>query len=187
MSSEKITAIILAGGASRRMGNLDKAWCSYQGKPLIQHVIDTIEPQVNHVIISCGESSERFQSLPYRYCIDTEAGFQGPLKGITSCADSVNTDYVFVVPCDMPLLPSDIVQHLKETLGDNLIALPNDGIRDQHLVFLCKAQAIDSIRDYLESGAKSVVGWITRLTPVIADFSANAEAFLNVNTSAQLR
>ena len=187
MNSDKITAIILAGGASRRMGNLDKAWCSYKGKPLIQHVIDTIEPQVDHVIISCSENFERFQSLPYRYCIDTEAGFQGPLTGITSCADSVNTEYVFVVPCDMPLLPSDIVQRLKVTLGNNPIALPNDGIRDQHLVFLCKTQTIDSIRDYLISGEKSVVGWVTRLTPVSADFSADVDAFLNVNTNAQLR
>ena len=186
MRSEKITAIILAGGASRRMGNRDKAWSYYHGKPMIQHVIDTIGPQVDHIVISCSEKSERLYSLPYPYCIDTEPGFKGPLTGIASCATYINTEHVFVVPCDMPLLPSDIVQRLKDTLGSNLMAIPNDGTRNQHLVFLCKLQVIDSIIYYLASGEKSVIGWVSRQSPVTADFTADAEAFLNVNTSAQL-
>jgi len=186
MKSEKITAIILAGGASRRMGNQDKAWSDYNGKPMIQHVIDTVGAQVDHIIISCSQNSQRFQSLPYPYCIDMEPGFQGPLTGIASCAPYVNTDHVFVVPCDMPLLPSDIVQRLKETLGNNLMAIPHDGARNQHLVFLCKTQVIDSIIYYLSSGKKSVNRWVSGQSPVIADFSADAEAFLNVNTRVQL-
>ena len=65
MSTENITGIILAGGASRRMNGIDKAWMPYEGKPLIKHVIERGKPQVNELIISYSQNPEKYQSLPY--------------------------------------------------------------------------------------------------------------------------
>ena len=47
------TAIILAGGKSSRMGE-DKGLMLYNGKPMIQHVIDAVLPLTNCILISAN-------------------------------------------------------------------------------------------------------------------------------------
>lgn len=44
--------MILAGGASRRMGGTDKALLPLAGRPLIAHVRDRIEPQAGAVAVN---------------------------------------------------------------------------------------------------------------------------------------
>ena len=186
MSSNQVTGIILAGGAGRRMQSQDKAWTGYQGKPLIEHVINVIEPQVDQLIISYSRNEERFSALPYASRSDEKPFFSGPLSGVVSCADLVTTELVLVVPCDMPKLPSNLVSRLRQALNGTDLAIAHDGDRNQHLVFLAKTYTIDSIKIYLNSGQKSVAGWVASQKPSVVDFSAEASCFLNINTDAQL-
>ena len=61
MSGAKtISAVILAGGQSRRMGGIDKGLIDLNGKPLVQHLIDRIAPQVDEVLISASQSNWRY-------------------------------------------------------------------------------------------------------------------------------
>jgi len=186
MSNNRVTGIILAGGAGRRMHSQDKAWVKYHGRPLIEHVIDVIEPQVDQLIISYSRNEERFSALPYISRPDEKPFFSGPLAGVISCADLLTTDLVFVAPCDMPNLPFDLVARLGQALNGNDLAIAHDGDRRQHLLFLAKSYTIDSIGIYLDSGQKSVAGWVASQKPSVVDFSAEAACFLNINTDGQL-
>ncbi|MAI42124.1 MAG: molybdenum cofactor guanylyltransferase [Gammaproteobacteria bacterium] len=186
MNTSNITGIILAGGASRRMNGKDKAWLSYRGKPLIRHVIDNIEPQVDEIILSYSENTKNYQSLPYASYRDYKLGFQGPLTGILSCSKYVSTPFVFIAPCDMPLLPRDIIPRLEAQIENNDIVVPNDGIREQCLVFLTKTKILNSIDQYLKSNKKSVQGWIAQQSRGTVDFSTESKLFKNINTGSQL-
>lgn len=186
MSSNRVTGIILAGGAGRRMHSQDKAWVEYKGKPLIEHVIDDIEPQVDQLIISYSRNEERFSALPFASRSDEKPFFSGPLSGVMSCVDLVTTDLVFVAPCDMPNLPADLVARLGQALNGNDLAVAHDGDREQHLLFLAKTYTIDSIGFYFSSGQRSVAGWVASQKRSVVDFSAEAACFLNINTHAQL-
>ena len=46
-----ISAVILAGGKARRMAGKDKGLQLLQGKPLIQHVIERVQPQISDIAI----------------------------------------------------------------------------------------------------------------------------------------
>ena len=50
----RIFGVILAGGQARRMGGADKAFVTLAGRPLIAHVLDRLEPQVERVLISAN-------------------------------------------------------------------------------------------------------------------------------------
>ena len=60
------TAIVLAGGRGSRMNYEEKAWMLHHGKPLLSHVIDSISPQVDMILISRNNTRDpRYDELPY--------------------------------------------------------------------------------------------------------------------------
>ena len=60
----KIFALILSGGQS---DGVDKGLCPWQGKTLIDCVIDRIKPQVDHIAISANRNLESY-ALRARTC-----------------------------------------------------------------------------------------------------------------------
>ena len=51
-----ISCIILAGGKDKRVSGLDKGLVSYKNRPLIEHVIHTVQNQVDDIIISANRN-----------------------------------------------------------------------------------------------------------------------------------
>lgn len=107
------TAIILAGGQSRRMGS-DKAVIQFQGKRLIDHVVERLSPQVDRILLSARQDYDTgLQTIP-----DAPA-FQGPVAGLLGVvdwlADHAPTCQGFLtVPVDGPFLPDDLARKLAE-------------------------------------------------------------------------
>ena len=54
----RIYALIMAGGMAKRMDGADKGLVLWHGKPLIDHVIDRIKPQVGHIAVSANRNLE---------------------------------------------------------------------------------------------------------------------------------
>ncbi|MBQ74870.1 MAG: molybdenum cofactor guanylyltransferase [Gammaproteobacteria bacterium] len=187
MTEPSVTALILAGGMGRRMGHQDKGWVSYKGKPLIQHAINTALPQVQDIVISYNQNEVRYSALPYRCATDLTPGFLGPLMGVLSCRKLISTELSFIMPCDTPGLPYDIVSRLLASLGDHELAVVHDGIRLQPLIFLTRTQLIDSIEFYLEAGNRTVAGWLNSMDTVVVDLSDQQSAFWNLNEISQLQ
>ena len=61
----KITALILAGGEGSRMAGQDKGLQLWHGLPLIDHVLQTIAPQVQHTLISANRHLAEYASRSY--------------------------------------------------------------------------------------------------------------------------
>lgn len=165
----------------------DKGWIFYRDKPLIQHAIDIANSQVDNIVISYNQNEARYAGLAYTMSTDIEPGYAGPLMGILSCKKLISAGLVFVLPCDMPDLPPDIVNQLYSKLGSHKLAVAHDGNRLQPLVFLAKTQLIDSIQHYLGMGNRSVKGWVESVDYVVVDFASQRAAFWNLNEPSQLQ
>jgi len=57
----QISAIILAGGQANRMGGAGKGLVPLANKPLVQHVIERLAPQVDEVLINANREIERYE------------------------------------------------------------------------------------------------------------------------------
>lgn len=101
------TAIILAGGESKRMGR-DKAALLFNGETLLQSVIGSVQPLFAQTLVSVREIRADI-SLP-QIC-DTQAD-GGPLVGLISALEKVTTPWVFVVACDMLFVAPALITHL---------------------------------------------------------------------------
>lgn len=104
-----VSGVILAGGASRRMGR-DKAWVELAGRPMIEHVLARLGPLCSELIIVTN-NFDPFARLGARLVGDVWRG-NGSLGGIYSGLLSAQFDRAIVVACDMPFLHADLLRYL---------------------------------------------------------------------------
>ena len=101
------TAIILAGGDSRRMGR-DKANVTLGDKTLLQTVTATMQHLFPQVIVSVRQLRTAVD-VP-QICDEQSDG--GPLAGVAVSLSQVTTPWIFAVACDMPFVAPEVVELL---------------------------------------------------------------------------
>jgi molybdenum cofactor guanylyltransferase len=95
---EQRTAVILAGGASRRFGR-NKAFAVLDGKPLIEHVIANLNSNHDEVIIAGPRAPYAHYGLRI---IEDRVPLAGPLVTLAHLWDHLDGDRILLIPCDMP-------------------------------------------------------------------------------------
>ncbi len=159
----KSSGVILAGGASRRMGR-DKLALTLGGASLIQHAYDVLTRTCDEVLAVTSEDSPRDYDIPARFVSDLRPGRKGPLAAMEAGLSAASNDRVLVVAGDAPFLTEELVGFLLEQLSadDVRAAVPRYGGR---LHPLCAAYernvlvdlsfalnlGVSAVRDFLES------------------------------------
>jgi molybdenum cofactor guanylyltransferase len=184
----RIFGVILAGGEGRRMGGQDKAMMPFAGRPLIAHVLDRLEPQVERVLISANGDPSRFAAFGCRVVADTAP--QGPLSGVLAAlevATSLGATHVVSAPCDTPFLPGDLVPQLllaAESAPEGLaIAATKDG--DHPATALWQVGLAPALSAFLAGGEAKVTRFTDAHRAARAQF-LDGQAFLNLNTPDDL-
>ncbi len=183
-----ISAIILSGGRATRMGGVDKGLVMLQAKPLIQHVIDRLKPQVDEILINANRELPQYQALGYPVVSDELPDFIGPLAGFSLGLKHCQHDYLLTAPCDSPLLPLDLAQRLMSALQEQNaeIAVASSNGNTHPVFSLCRKDVLPSLTDYLNNSGRKVSAWQKSLKYVEVDFSDCNEAFTNLNTIEEL-
>lgn len=116
---------ILAGGKSSRMGT-DKGLILFEGKAMIQYVIEQMQPLFsNLVIVSNNPEYEKFglEVIP-----DLIKNI-GPAGGIYTALSHSDTKLNFIVSCDMPFITQETIAYIfKYTDESQIILLEHQGI-----------------------------------------------------------
>ena len=183
-----ITAIVLAGGRATRMNGVDKGLVLLQNKPLIQHVIARLKPQVDEILINANREIEAYEAFGLPVLKDENKEFIGPLAGFSLGLQHAKHDYVLTVPCDSPLLPLDLAERLLSGMAasraDIAVASSDENV---HPVFcLMKKSVLPSLLAYIESGERKVSAWQKSQQYIEVDFSDCSDAFTNLNTFEDL-
>lgn len=187
-----ITGLILAGGRALRMGGVDKGLQLFRGKPLIQHVMERLAPQVDAMLINANQNLEEHAKFGVPVCTDDIAGFAGPLAGLQAGLRFCNAPLMLTAPCDCPFLPEDLGNRLHEALRQENadIAIATTGTPDteqMHPVFcLLKTELLPSLTAYLEGGGRKMQEW-QKLQKLIYVRFPDERNFYNLNTIDELR
>jgi len=190
--NDQITGLILAGGLATRMGHLNKALQPYQGKPLVDHVLAALKPQVGPIAISANRDADAFARYGYPVLADATPGHVGPLAGLEAGLRHCRTPYLLTVPCDAPALPHDLAKRLLHALEDKQAAVAiaftrrSDGSMQPQPVFsLVKATVLPVLSNFIAGGGRRMDSWFAGLQSVAVEFDDIA-AFDNVNALADL-
>ena len=188
MQKAEITGIILAGGEARRMGGGDKGLVELLGKPLVEHALAALSPQVNTIIINANRNRDRYGVYGHPVIADSRQGYQGPLAGMLSCLQATETEFMVSVPCDSPLLPDDLVARLFRQLSDEEaeISVAHNGDRVQPVFTLMSTSLAPSMQAFLDGGGRKIDKWFAQHRLAVTDFSDKPDCFRNINKPAEL-
>jgi len=195
----EITGALLAGGRSRRMGR-DKGLIEIDGKPMVEHVIARLRPQVHRIVIIANDDPACFSGTCLPVVPDTVEDRAGPLAGLHAALEWVLSEtpearYVATVPVDTPFLPADLVARLSTALreaGAGSAIAASGGTRHP-VVGLWEAALIDEVADALQAGVRAMIRFAEMQTSAVVDFpftdigGAAVDPFFNVNTPDDLQ
>jgi molybdopterin-guanine dinucleotide biosynthesis protein A len=181
----EITGVILAGGRSTRMGGEDKGLIQVGERPLVEHVIRAMRPQVSDLLISANRHLDRYRAFGLTVVTDLVDGNCGPLAGIASAMKVARTTWILAVPCDSPFIGRDLAARLYEASvgdsGDGAVACSAPG-RIEPVFALLRRALLPSLLEYLGAGERKVERFYSRHPITTVDFSDEPTMFANLNT-----
>ncbi len=194
-----VTGILLAGGQSRRMGGGDKGLLTLAGKPMLQHVIDRIRPQVSALALNANGDPARFAAFGLPVFPDSLSNHPGPLAGVLagmmwSVEHTPRASYIATVSTDAPFLPSDLVARLREAAitSPGTIAIARSGGHLHPVIGLWPVNLVDDLAEALGEGVRKVLRWTDRHGTLPVDFpfaelsGRSIDPFFNANTPTEL-
>lgn len=195
-SGNRTLGVILAGGASSRMGGGDKALLMLDSKPLLGHVLDRLRPQVDHVIISANGDPSRFSAFGVEVVADSDAyrGL-GPVAGLEAALSWASRrsdiDRVVTASADSPFFPGDLVTRLVQSPSRTPTVAWSTGQR--HPTFSAwHIRALPGIKQALDEGRKSFNALLDGYDAIDVIFEIEAaggvhiDPFCNINTPQDL-
>jgi molybdopterin-guanine dinucleotide biosynthesis protein A len=176
MSMERVEAVLLTGGASRRMGE-NKAELLIDGEPLAVRIARLLGQKGVSVTV-CG----REPLAGHAFLRDAET-FGGPLAALSAFVPSA--DLVFVASCDLPGFNPAVVDELLKQIGDHEAAVPILDGRPQPLCALYRAKTFEVAKRLSSGGERRVAQWLEELDRTEVE-GIDSDWLANVNTPEDL-
>ena len=168
------------------MGGEDKGWVALAGRPLIDHVLARLRPQVDEVLINANRSQARYQALA-PVISDDNNDYLGPLAGMQAGLAAARHDWVLFVPCDGPALPLDLMSRFRAALTpDTELVVAHDGDWLQPVVALLHKSLHPSLTAALAEGERKIDIWFARHHMAVVSFADQPDAFINLNSPDEL-
>jgi len=187
------TAIILAGGKSKRMG-FDKQEVLIEGKLAAVYIADLLSVVFSDVII-VSNKPHLYSDAEYIILEDNIKDF-GPLGGLYTGLQNGKSDFAYLLACDMPNVNHDYIRFMKALIEkdpgfDVLVTLFHDGMTEPFNAFYSKAN-IKKIEELLAEDKPRIKELYDRVpTRYVSEaearrFSPDWSMFYNMNTKGDL-
>lgn len=188
--SPNVTAFILAGGKSTRMG-ANKAFVEYDGRTLLARALDLARSFTPNVRIV--GSAEKF--APFAPVVEDVFCDCGPLGGIHAALQASQTELNLMLAVDMPFVSWAFLQYLMgqaENAAEAVVIVPRADLNRQPLCAIYRRAFADAAEDALRAGQNRIDRLFEQVrTRVIEEQELEAAGFSpalfrNLNTPEEL-
>jgi molybdopterin-guanine dinucleotide biosynthesis protein A len=174
-----VTAIILAGGKSSRMGE-DKGLMLFENKPMIEHILKTVKPLVRDIIII--SDNKEYNQFGFPIFEDTIKE-KGPLAGILTGLQQSSSDKNLILSCDTPFVTKELIRLVLSYSNDYDVVLPEKGNRSHQLIGTYNKSCATIIRKAIANDQLKIKLAIKDLNVKIVDANhIDSRVFHNINT-----
>lgn len=189
MTSDDVTIGIMAGGKSSRMGR-NKSFVKIDGKPMIEHVRDTVAPLAKEtILITNTPDAYAFLNLPMFADAYQD---HGPLAGIFTAVSQATTPHILIVATDMPWLNADLLHYLIQRRKEADVIVPRWHKFPEPLHAVYSKAILPAVQANLEAKRLKITGFFGQVSvrfverEEIERFDKNGRSFANINTPEEL-
>ncbi len=186
-STFRVSAIVLAGGQSLRLGQ-DKALLVLDGQPLLVRTLGRLAALSDDLIVVANDPGRYSHLQLHARLVPDERPDVGSLMGILSGLRVARYPYALVAACDMPFLNVALLRHLLYLVPGYDVVIPclGDEVEPLHAVY--GQSCLPAIEQILAQGRRRIIAFfdLVRVRHVpqveIDSFDPEHLSFLNVNT-----
>ena len=180
-----LTAFVLAGGKSSRMGT-DKAFLLLEGQTLVQRALELARSVTDDVRIVGAR--DRFAA--FAPVLEDEYAERGPLGGIHAALSSTSSDFNLMLAVDLPFLQARFLQYLADEarVANAVVTVPKAAGGLQPLCAVYRREFGPVAEQALNAGRNKIDTLFTQVAVRIieedelARFAFPATMFDNLNT-----
>lgn len=193
--------VLLAGGLGTRMYGVDKGLVRLDNRTFAEWVLTAFDGLKARPIIVANRHLDEYEKLIAQrngvVVQDAVANSHGPLGGLLAASRHLRSEWVFIVPCDTPLLDSRFPERMLTASCSSTGAavskqedgfVAHDGERLQAMHLMVRKEAFERLPELDSNRGKApgLLHWIKMLSLLRVDFSDCPALFNNVNTEEQL-
>ena len=193
--------LLLAGGKGSRMGGRNKLYLELEGTLLIERTLSTLAPLFAEtlLLIAPGESDKINTALAplvekwrLRIVEDSVPG-RGPLEGLMRGLTEMDSEWGFLLGCDMPYVDGAIASGMYDFCSDNtdaVIAELHGFIEPLHAFY--RRSCCDSIQKALSRGERKIkasyqeINLLVLKEELLRSYGNCEESFFNLNTPGDI-
>src|SRR5215475_2044426 len=180
-----ISAVLLAGGESRRMGR-DKATLIFRGRPLWEIQLALLRKLRPREIFLSARSDSVWRPADVHFVPD-QTPSRGPLSGLAAALARIQTGHLIALAVDMPLMTEDFLRSLCDVIKPSCGVVPMIGDRAEPLAAIYPKSADSDVSAALSGSDFSLQSLAKKLIAVgklcLVSVRKNEERyFRNLNT-----
>lgn len=181
-----ITAVILAGGTSSRMGS-NKALLTVDGTSLIEKIYRTVAQLFGEVVLVTNTPVD-YAFLHCPLVVEDRYPGAGPMAGLHAGLLASREDRIFITACDTPFLNPDVIRMICAVDGEHDAVVPLSAGGMEPLQALYGRHCLAIVEQSLEQGDRKLLNLLARVrtrfvTPEeLASIPGADLSFCNVNT-----
>lgn len=180
-----ISAVVLAGGNSRRMGT-NKALIVWKGMTFLERICGVLSKEFSSIYLSGPK--EWYKDFSYS-CIEDHYPQIGPLGALASIFETITSEWIFVVSCDTPFLTREIIElQVKHISKENVQAVfCNVNGKEMPLVGFYHKSSLKAIQQQIASSNYRIMDFLAQIKCEVIDLPKELiPQLLNVNTKDDL-
>tara|TARA_B110000438_G_scaffold236538_1_gene233672 strand:- start:1336 stop:1947 length:612 start_codon:yes stop_codon:yes gene_type:complete len=190
----RITALIMLGGQSNRIGGGIKSLLKFNNKTIFDRIFEKISPNIDNIILNCNYDTTELLKYKLPIIKDYKKGFLGPLAGIHTgmrwiLKNSPETEWLLTVPGDTPFIPKDLISRLEKKISPNSdIILSKSNMKTNPIIGLWKISLYQDLNEHLDLGTRKILSWAELHSIDFINYNFKEyDPFFNINTKEDLK
>lgn len=186
MTKLMLSAAVLAGGDSKRMGE-KKAFLKFDGRYLIELIVEKLCHLFAEVMVVTDKVQE-MDFLPARLVEDIYIeGEKSALRGVHAALSATSHHSCFILACDMPFLSSPLIRHMSFFAEDYDLVVPLLDGHYQPLFSFYHQKCLPVIHEALEEKHNKISRLYDRFNMKVIDeiavqaYDPKRLSFFNIN------
>jgi molybdopterin-guanine dinucleotide biosynthesis protein A len=184
-----LSVAIMAGGKSSRMGT-DKAFVPFEGRPLIETVIEQVTGLGEELILIANQP-EQYAHIGVPIFGDVYPD-HGPLGGIYTAVHHARHPHTLIVACDMPWLNRSLLEYMISLRETADIIVPRWEQFPEPLHAIYNKACLPPIETNLKAQRLKITTFFSKVSvrfvskTEIQRFDSDGRSFANINTPDDL-